>query len=603
MAEKKSKRLMRHEVPEEITWNIADIFPNDEAWEQELKALEQDITEITQFKGKLGEGAEMLAACLQAVEAFYKRLLKVGNYASLQLSADGTSPDNQEKAARVSSLQAKVASELTFLESELLELPDDLVKTYLEDPALKSYIKYISDILETKPHRLSPETEAVLAALNEVHSAPYMIYQRSKAADMEFEPIKDQDGNELAMSFALYEDLYEQLPDTYLRREAAKSFEKTLKRYQNTFAGTYGTEVKKQVLLSKIRNYESVTDMLLQPQQVTREMYYNQLDIIQKELAPHMRRYAQLKKEQLGLEQMMFCDLKAQIDPDNDPKISFEEARGLILDALRILGDEYLEIIDQALHNRWIDLADNVGKSTGAFCATVFGVHPFILMTWTDNMRSAFTLVHELGHAGHFALAEKYNNLLNLRPSTYLVEAPSTMNELLLGNHILSQSDNVNMKRWVIMQYLGTYYHNFVTHLLEGEYQRRVYDAAESGRGITANLLNQLKGDVLSDFWGDAVEIDDLARLTWMRQPHYYMGLYPYTYSAGLTVATACSQAIQNEGQPAVERWLEFLKVGGKYQPLDHIKIAGLDMSSPEPIRQAVAFVGSLIDELEKSFV
>ena len=484
MAEKKSKRLMRHEVPEEITWNIADIFPNDEAWEQELKALEQDITEITQFKGKLGEGAEMLAACLQAVEAFYKRLLKVGNYASLQLSADGTSPDNQEKAARVSSLQAKVASELTFLESELLELPDDLVKTYLEDPALKSYIKYISDILETKPHRLSPETEAVLAALNEVHSAPYMIYQRSKAADMEFEPIKDQDGNELAMSFALYEDLYEQLPDTYLRREAAKSFEKTLKRYQNTFAGTYGTEVKKQVLLSKIRNYESVTDMLLQPQQVTREMYYNQLDIIQKELAPHMRRYAQLKKEQLGLEQMMFCDLKAQIDPDNDPKISFEEARGLILDALRILGDEYLEIIDQALHNRWIDLADNVGKSTGAFCATVFGVHPFILMTWTDNMRSAFTLVHELGHAGHFALAEKYNNLLNLRPSTYLVEAPSTMNELLLGNHILSQSDNVNMKRWVIMQYLGTYYHNFVTHLLEGEYQRRVYDAAESGRGL-----------------------------------------------------------------------------------------------------------------------
>ena len=602
MAEKKSKRLMRHEVPEEITWNIADIFPNDEAWEQELKALEQDITEITQFKGKLGEGAEMLAACLQAVEAFYKRLLKVGNYASLQLSADGTSPDNQEKAARVSSLQAKVASELTFLESELLELPDDLVKTYLEDPALKSYIKYISDILETKPHRLSPETEAVLAALNEVHSAPYMIYQRSKAADMEFEPIKDQDGNELAMSFALYEDLYEQLPDTYLRREAAKSFEKTLKRYQNTFAGTYGTEVKKQVLLSKIRNYESVTDMLLQPQQVTREMYYNQLDIIQKELAPHMRRYAQLKKEQLGLEQMMFCDLKAQIDPDNDPKISFEEARGLILDALRILGDEYLEIIDQALHNRWIDLADNVGKSTGAFCATVFGVHPFILMTWTDNMRSAFTLVHELGHAGHFALAEKYNNLLNLRPSTYLVEAPSTMNELLLGNHILSQSDNVNMKRWVIMQYLGTYYHNFVTHLLEGEYQRRVYDAAESGRGITANLLNQLKGDVLSDFWGDAVAIDDLARLTWMRQPHYYMGLYPYTYSAGLTIATASAEMIKAEGQPAVDRWLEFLKAGGKYKPLEHVKITGLDMSTPDPIRKAVAFVGSLVDELEKTF-
>jgi oligoendopeptidase F len=602
MDEKKSKRLLRHEVPEEITWNLQDLFPDDQAWEQELQALEQGIAEITKFKGKLGEGASQLASCLQAYEAFSERLSKAHSYASLQLSADGTNPEIQEKAARAASLRAMVASELTFLQSELLELPDDLVEQYLEDPALSSYTKFLTDILETKPHRLAPETEAVLAALNEVHSAPYMIYSRTKAADMEFEPIQDQDGDELAVSFALYEDLYEQLPDTHLRREAAKSFEKTLKRYQNTFAGTYGTEVKKQVLLAKIRNFPSVTEMLLQPQQVTTEMYHNQLDIIQKELAPHMRCYARLKQEQLGLDKMMFCDLKAQLDPKNDPKITFAEARELILDALKVLGSEYLEIIDAALHNRWVDLADNVGKSTGAFCATVYGVHPFILMTWTDNMRSAFTLVHELGHAGHFALAEKYNNFLNLRPSTYLVEAPSTMNELLLGNHILAQSDSTAMKRWVIMQYLGTYYHNFVTHLLEGEFQRRVYEAAESGRGITASLLNQLKGDVLTDFWGDAVEIDDLARLTWMRQPHYYMGLYPYTYSAGLTIATACSEMIKTEGQPAVDRWLEFLKAGGKYKPLEHVKIAGLDMSSPEPIRRAVAFVGSLVDELEKTF-
>ncbi|MDI9418882.1 MAG: oligoendopeptidase F [Bacillota bacterium] len=602
MVERKTKRLMRHEVPEELTWNLQDLFVDDKAWEAELAALEQDIATVKQYQGSLGESAKTLAACLKALETYNERLFKANAYASLLQSGDGASPANQEKAALAMALSAKVSAEFAFVQSEIAALPDELARQYLEDPALEDYIKFVNDILETKPHRLAPETEEVLAALREVHSAPEMIYQRTKAADMDFEPIQDHDGEEMPMSFALYEDLYESMPDTELRRKAAASFTKTLKRYQNTFAGTYGTEVKKQVLLSKIRRYNSVTEMLLQPQQVTEEMYHNQLDIIQKELAPHMRRYARLKKEQLGLDKMVFCDLKAQLDPENDPKITFAEARELILDALKVLGSEYLEIIAEGLYNRWVDLADNVGKSTGAFCLSIYGLHPYILLTWTDNMRSAFVLVHELGHAGHFALAMKYNNLLNLRPSTYLVEAPSTMNELLLGNHILSQTDSVQMRRWVIMQYLGTYYHNFVTHLLEGEYQRRVYAAAESGRGITASLLNQIKGDVLTEFWADAVEIDDLARLTWMRQPHYYRGLYPYTYSAGLTIATACAEMIKTEGQPAVDRWLEFLKAGGKYKPLEHVKIAGLDMSTPEPIRKAVAFVGSLVDELEKTF-
>lgn len=603
MSKVAGKRLLRSQVPEEQTWNLADLFATDQAWETELQAVAADLTNITQYKGRLSEGVEVFVDCLNAFEEFQIRFLKVAAYARLRLSEDGTNPENQGKYARISALAAKVESELSFLESEIIDLPIEVIDAYLANPEVADFTKFIKDLLDTKPYRLSPETETVLAALGEVLGAPYMIYERTKAADMQFDSIKDYANNELAMSFALYEDLYESSPDTKLRRKATESFTKTLKQYQNTFAGTYGTEVTKQVVLARLRGYSSVTEMLLQPQGVTLEMYHNQLDIIQKELAPHMRRYAKLKKEQLGLDKMLFCDLKAPLDPEYDPPITYQEAAQLILDAFQILGSEYCSFIEEALYNRWVDLADNVGKSTGAFCSSVYGVHSFILMTWTDSMRSAFTLAHELGHAGHFSLAGKYQRLVNLRPSLYMIEAPSTMNELLLGNYILKQSEDVRMRRWVILQYLGTYYHNFVTHLLEAEYQRRVYELAESGKAITASLLNEQKGQVLADFWGDAVEIDEGARLTWMRQPHYYMGLYPYTYSAGLTVATACSQAIQNEGQPAVERWLEFLKVGGKYQPLDHIKIAGLDMSSPEPIRQAVAFVGSLIDELEKSFV
>jgi oligoendopeptidase F len=217
-------------------------------------------------------------------------------------------------------------------------------------------------------------------------------------------------------------------------------------------------------------------------------------------------------------------------------------------------------------------------------------------------MRGAFVLAHELGHAGHFSLANKYQRYTNTRPSMYFIEAPSTMNEMLLGHHILSKSSDPKMRRWVVLQLLGTYYHNFVTHLLEGELQRRVYSSAEQGIPITASLLCELKGNVLSDFWGDTVKIDDGARLTWMRQPHYYMGLYPYTYSAGLTISTIVSEMIINEGQPAVDRWLNVLKSGGTLKPLDLIKLAGVDMSGPDPIRHAVAYVGTLIDELEKSF-
>jgi oligoendopeptidase F len=217
-------------------------------------------------------------------------------------------------------------------------------------------------------------------------------------------------------------------------------------------------------------------------------------------------------------------------------------------------------------------------------------------------MRSAFTLAHELGHAGHFYLANKNQRIMNTRPSTYFVEAPSTMNELLLGQYLMESTNDKQMKRWIILQLLGTYYHNFVTHLLEGEYQRRVYNLAENGTALTAKTLSEVTGAVLSEFWGDTVEIDEGAALTWMRQPHYYMGLYPYTYSAGLTASTAVAQKIQEEGQPVVERWLEVLRAGGTMKPLELLRHAGIDMSTPEPIRNAVAYVGSLVDELVRSY-
>jgi len=299
---------------------------------------------------------------------------------------------------------------------------------------------------------------------------------------------------------------------------------------------------------------------------------------------------------------MLYSDIEAPLDPGFEVETTYEEGAEIILDGLSVLGPEYREIIANGLRNRWIDRADNVGKQVGAFCSSVYGVHPYISMTWSNSLRNAMTLAHELGHAGQGVLAQRYQSLSNSRPTMFFIEAPSTTNELLVGNYILSQKTDVRTRRWLIMQILKSYHHNMVRHLIEGELQRRAYALAEKGQPITANVLGKLQGDILNEFWGGEVEIDDCARLVWMRQSHYYRGLYPYTYSAGLTIGTAVARAIQSEGAPAAERWVNVLKAGGTKKPLELAKMAGIDMSKPDPIREAVAYVGSLVDEVVRSF-
>ncbi|HBZ79429.1 MULTISPECIES: oligoendopeptidase F [Brevibacillus] len=596
-------RLMRDQVAVEHTWNLDDLFASQEAWEQELDEIVNQLPIVTAFQGQLHTGAETLLACLEAKEAMEVRANLVATYARLRSSEDGTNPLNQANSARVGDVVSTLNAALSFVPSEILALPDGTIEKYLqEEPGLAPFARSLSDLLETKPYRLSADTESAIAALGEVFAAPYTIYQRGKLSDMSFAPVKDGAGAERPVSFALFEADYEMSSDTTLRRAAYESFSKTLAAYQNSFAAVYATEVKKQTVLSRLRGFDSVTDMLLHPQQVSLELYHNILDIIGTELAPHMRRYAKLKARELGLEKLTFCDLKAPLDPEFSPPITIEEAGRLIKSALQVMGPEYAEIMDKALSERWIDYVDNVGKSTGAFCSTPYSNHSYILITWSGNMRSAFTLAHELGHCGHFTLATREQSYTNSRPSLYFIEAPSTINELLLAQHIMEQSDDPRLKRWVILQLMNTYYHNFVTHLLEGRMQRKVYEAAQNDVPLTAKKLSEWKGQVLAEFWGDTVELDEAASLTWMRQPHYYMGLYPYTYAAGLTASTAMAASIKAEGQPAVDRWLSVLKAGGTLKPLELMKKAGVDMSEPQPIRDAVAYVGSLVDELERLF-
>jgi len=490
-----------------------------------------------------------------------------------------------------------------FVDSEILALPDGVVERLMaQSSALAVHRVHLQDLLDVKPHRLSPDTEQVLASLGEVLEAPWTIYQRSKASDLQFAPFTDAQGSSRANSVNLFEWTYESHPDVSIRRGAWQSFSAGLKAYNHTYAATMATEVNKNVVLARLRHYPSTEDYLLQAHKVPLAFYKNILQTIQAEVAPHMRRYARLRKRVLGLDKLLYCDIKAPLDADYEPQVNYPDACKLILDSLACMGPEYVEFVRTVLKERWVDRADNIGKSSGAFCATPYGVHPFILMTWADNMRNVFVLAHELGHGAHFGLGMQHQRFVNTRPAMPFVEAPSIMHEMLLARHILAQGSDARMRRSVIMQVLGTYHHNFVTHLLEAELQHRVYAQAEAGQAVTAQLLNQCKGEILAGFWGDAVEIDDGARMTWMRQPHYYLGLYPYTYSVGLVAATAVAGLVADEGPPAVQRWLQVLKAGGTLRPMELLQLAGIDLTSPAPIRAAVAYVGSLVDELERAF-
>ncbi|QOR35387.1 oligoendopeptidase F [Clostridium sp. 'deep sea'] len=597
-----AKRLLRSEVPVEMTWDLTDLFKTREEWQKGLKDLEGDIGNITAFKGRSCESGKTLLECVLQIEKAYIKIIQLGTYASLKQAGDGTDPVNQEDSMVFDAINTKVQAAASFLDSEIVALSDKQFNNLLQEEGLEVFKIYLKDIHDKKQYMLTPETEQVLASLGELTESPYRIYSISKAADMKFDSFVNEKGEELPNSFALFESKYEQSESKVVRENAYASFVKTLKQYVNTYAAVYSTEVKKQVAEAKLRGHKSTEEMLLVDQKVSLEMYENQLNIIYKELAPHMQRYAKLKQKLLGLDKICFHDLKAPINAGVDMPATFESVKQTILEGLEVMGEEYQSMLKTAFDSRWIDYSDNVGKSTGAFCSSPYGVHPYVLATFTNNMRSAFLLAHELGHAGHFYYANNEQRVFNTRPSMYFVEAPSTMNELLVGQHLIKKYDTPEMKRWVILQLLGTYYHNFVTHLLEGEFQRRVYRAAEKGVSLTAKMLCETKLAVIKGFWGDSVDIDDAAGMTWMRQPHYYMGLYPYSYSAGLTASTAIAQQISEEGQPAVDRWTKVLKAGGTLTPHGLLKLAGLDMTTPEPIRKAVNYVGGLITELEELF-
>ncbi|EKO8683875.1 oligoendopeptidase F [Staphylococcus pseudintermedius] len=581
----------RSEVARVETWDLTDLYPNPESYEQALKSLPQEAQAFkVQYENQLNT-VENLEKGLNTYAQLLVELERAGNYAELLHSVDTSDAERQRLNALFSTQYGKVLSQLTFVESELLNLDDAVMQQAISE---LDYSYYLTQLQKKKPHQLHPKAEEALASMSTALDVPYDIYGVTKMLDIDFGTF-EVNGLTYDMDYTTFEGYYEDHDDTALRRASFRHFSDTLKKYEHTTAAVYNAQVQREKLEADLRGYDSVIEYLLEEQDVTLDMYHRQIDLIMSDLAPIMRKYAKLVQQANGLDELKFEDLKISIDSTFEPEITIEESKKYIFGALDVLGSEYVDMLHQAYDARWIDFPQNKGKETGAYCASPYASHSYIFISWTGKMTEAFVLAHELGHAGHFTFAQKHQNYLQSEASMYFVEAPSTMNEMLMLNYLFKNSNDARFKRWAIASIISrTYYHNMVTHLLEAAYQR-----VDQGESLSAPTLNAIKRQVIEQFWGDTVTITDGAELTWMRQPHYYMGLYSYTYSAGLTIGTIMAQRIKNEGETAVQDWLNTLSAGGSMSPVELAQLAGIDVTTDQPLKDTIAYIGELVDELE----
>ncbi|WP_049371744.1 oligoendopeptidase F [Staphylococcus epidermidis] len=587
---------LREEVPVKETWDLKDLFTSDQAFYQTLEQVVQMSLDFNHTYYQKLNNIETIEKALDEYERILIEIDRLYNYPELRLSVDTSNEEAQKVNAKLNTISGKLAGLLSFVDSEILELPDEIISELRSQTKYPHFIKQLQD---RKPYQLSADVEKVLATLTPTLRSPFELYGTTKSLDINFESF-DYEGVTYPLDYATFENEYEDHPSPEFRRKSFRAFSDALRQYQHTTAATYNMQVQQEKIEADLRGYDSVIDYLLQDQEVTKDMFDRQIDVIMSDLAPVMQKYAKIIQRVHNLDKMRFEDLKISIDPNFEPEISIEESKKYIYGALKVLGDDYVKMLESAYDYRWIDFAQNKGKDTGAYCASPYITHSYVFISWTGKMAETFVLAHELGHAGHFTLAQNHQNLLESEASMYFVEAPSTMNEMLMANYLFNSSNNPRFKRWVIGSILSrTYYHNMVTHLLEAAYQREVYSRVDNGESLTAPLLNEIMLNTYKAFFGDTVEMTDGVELTWMRQPHYYMGLYSYTYSAGLTIGTVVSQCIKKEGQPAVDRWLKTLQAGGSQSPIELAQIAGVDITTDAPLKETINYISNLVDELE----
>ena len=589
----------RSEVPEEMTWNLKDMFESDQAWMAEYEAMKEFPAKIAAFQGTLARSAQDLLAWFRLQDEIELRLGVLMGYASCKGDEDTGNSFYQDVRGKAMNVYVSIASAAAFATPEIMAIADEtLDRFYAQQPELETYRRSLYQIRRRKDHILSPAEERLLASAGEMANASENIAGVFRNADQIFPDVTDSQGNVHPLTDATFVPLLTS-PDRELRRRAFETYYKQLGQYKNTIAATLDGQFKRVCFFPTPRHYDSTIQASLDATEVPVPVYMNLIEAVHNNL-DKMYRYVALRKKLLGVDELHMYDVYTPIVADADQAITYEQAKETVLEALQVLGDDYVDLLKEGFSNRWIDVYENVGKRSGAYSSGNSRPHPYVLLNHKDNLDCQFTLAHEMGHALHSYHSCKYQPVSTSDYVIFVAEVASTCNEVLLMRHLLKKTTDKKQRAYLINHFMDQFKGTVYRQTMFAEFELAMGKMAESGQALTADALCQKYHALNKLYFGPDMVSDDQIALEWARIPHFFYNYYVFQYATGFSAAVAIANRILKEGAPAVADYKKFLSGGCSTDPISLLKIAGVDMSSPEPVNSALALFGELVDEMEQ---
>ena len=593
------KLSVREDVPVEQTWRLEDIYPDERLWEEELQQAKDLAAKVKEYEGKLSESAQKLYEALKLYDDCSLKLDRVGGYSFMRHDQDAGNAHYQELELKVQSASVRISEELSFMEPEILEIPDDVIgRFYEEEPGLRDYEVTIREIRRLKEHTLSKEMEQLLASAGEMAQTPSNGFGMLSNADLKFPSVTDREGNEIQRSNGRFVPL-QMSPDRDLRKVVFEKYYTRFSEFANTWAALYDGQVKQQIFYARARKYPSTFVAAVNGNNVDPAVCDRLIESVHDKIA-YMHRYVSLRKKMLGVDELHMYDVYVPMVADYDRKFSYEEAKELSLNALAPLGEEYLSVVRKAYEERWIDVYENEGKRSGAYSSGVYGVHPYMLLNYTDTLDDVFTLVHEMGHSMHTWYSDHAQSHLNAGYKIFVAEVASTTNEILLLEYMLSRAADPKEKAYLINHYLESFKGTVYRQTMFEEFERKTNAMAEAGNPLTAGALCELYLELNKQYFGEDMVSDPLIAYEWCRIPHFYYNFYVYQYATSFSAAVAIAHRILEQGEKAVKPYLEFLKSGCTQDPVSLLKIAGVDLSTSEPVDEALDVFADAVRQMEE---
>ncbi|WP_255150911.1 oligoendopeptidase F [Halorarius halobius] len=587
----------RSEVDEKHKWDLEAMFADDEAWEEAYATVEERLDELEQYEGRVTEDAETLLEVLELREELMRTVSDVTSYARMRSDEDTTNQEYQALSARAQSLASEASSAASFIEPELQRVDRETLQAFVDaEPALEPYEHYFDDVLRLKPHTRSPEIEELLADLSEVTGAAGDVYQMLSNADMQFPTVETPDGDEREITQSNFTSLLKN-SDRAFRERVYDAYFETWEEYRNTVSTAYKNSVKSNSKLANARNYDTAREASLDDANIPPAVYDNLVETVEDNLDV-LHRHVDLKRERLGVDELAMWDLYAPLTEGESPDVEYEQAKEWVTEAVAPLGEDYQRRLAEGLDSRWVDVYENEGKRSGAYSAGTYDSQPYILMNYQDDVTSMYTLAHELGHSLHTQLSSEHQPYVYSQYEIFTAEVASTVNEALLTHHLLETVEDETLRRHILDEYLERFRSTLFRQTMFADFEQQAHELSEAGGALTADKLDELYGDLKRDYYANAA-VDEHITREWMRIPHFYYGFYVYQYATGISAANAIVDSILEEGEPAADRYLEFLRKGSREYPLELLRGAGVDMASPDPVEAAIEAYETYVAEFE----